>query len=99
MIQVRLLTPEDLSLMKGELIAEITSLLSKGHYQKPILTNEEVQHLLGVSSGTIRSYRIQGILPYSKIGQVLYYQYEDIKNLIIDKRIQSTSPEVDMRIA
>jgi hypothetical protein len=34
--------------------------------------------MLGISPGTLQNLRINGTLPYTKVGGVIYYAYEDL---------------------
>ena len=43
--------------------------------------------ILGISTGTLQTFRINGTLPYSKIGGIILYSYEEIQKVILDNRI------------
>ncbi len=44
------------------------------------LDNEEVGNILKVSKRTLQTYRDRGILPYSQIGNKIYYKADDIQS-------------------
>ena len=91
-MSVEILTKEDLNNFKVELVNLITEIISKGQPQKKeILSNEDVKDLLGISSGTIRKYRITGKISYTKIDNILYYKYDDVIKLIDSNRLKSLS--------
>jgi len=46
------------------------------------LKSSEVRKLLKVSAGTLQNLRINGTLPYRKIGGSMYYRIEDLKKLM-----------------
>lgn len=46
------------------------------------LTNEQLMEFLDVSRSTLNRYRMQDKLPYSKVGQKIYYRLEDIQELL-----------------
>ena len=48
------------------------------------LTNEEAMEFLDVSRSTLKRYRLDGKLPYSKIGQKIYYRLEDIREILFE---------------
>jgi isocitrate dehydrogenase kinase/phosphatase len=48
-----------------------------------------VRKLLGISPGTLQNLRINGTLPYTKIGGVLFYDYEEIKLMIEQNHVQN----------
>ncbi|MDG3581248.1 helix-turn-helix domain-containing protein [Galbibacter pacificus] len=80
----KIVTNEDLYQFKTELINEIKQILNYegDESQKKWLKSNEVQQLLGISSGTLQNLRVNGTLPYSKIGGVLYYEYQQIINIL-----------------
>ena len=80
---VELITKEDLEKLKNELIQELTQLLTKNKVPaKTWLRSAEVRKMLSISTGTLQNLRINGTLPYSKIGGITYYKAEDIANLL-----------------
>ena len=91
-MSVEILTKEDLNNFKVELVNLITEIISKGQPQKKeILSNEDVKDLLGISSGTLRKFRITGKISYTKIDNILYYKYDDVIKLIDSNRLKSLS--------
>ena len=42
----------------------------------------EVRKLLNISPGTLQTLRINGTLPYTKIGGTMYYNLKDIEKLL-----------------
>ena len=85
-MKVELITKEDLENFKKELFEEIRKnrfqLKNTNQEQKQWLKSYEVRKLLGISAGTLQNLRINGTLPYTKIGGLMYYRYEDIRNLM-----------------
>ncbi len=85
-MKVELITKEDLENFKKELFEEIRR--NRFHFKKTEeakkqwLKSYEVRKLLGISAGTLQNLRINGTLPYTKIGGLMYYRYEDIRNLM-----------------
>jgi hypothetical protein len=85
-----IITLEDLQVFKQELFAELQKLLLQKQTTptRKWLKSNEVRRLLLVSPGTLQSLRINGTLPYTKIGGVIFYDYDDIQKMIQDhKRI------------
>jgi hypothetical protein len=65
-----IITIEDLQNFKKELIEEIKNLLNQ-RQTTPIrkwLKSHEVRRLLTVSPGTLQNLRVNGTLPFTKIG-------------------------------
>ena len=86
-----IITTEDLQEFKHELLHEIKELINtKGNFQqKKWLKSPEVRELLSISPGTLQNLRINGTLPYSKVGGVIYYDYEEILKVIEENRIHN----------
>lgn len=86
-----IITTDDLREFKMELLDDIKELLNKqsGHITKRWLKSPEVKELLGISSGTLQNLRINGTLPYTKVGGVLYYDYEEIMSVMEKNRIHN----------
>jgi len=85
------LTTDDLKEFKAELLEEIENLL-KNVNDKPSkkwLKSPEVRKLLDISPGTLQNLRVNGTLPYTKIGGVIYYAYEDIQKMLTTNRIKN----------
>lgn len=86
-----IITTDDLRDFKIELLLDIKKLLAQhsGQFQKKWLKSPEVRELLGISPGTLQTLRINGTLPYTKIGGVLYYEYQDILAVLEANRIHN----------
>jgi len=84
----QILTTDDLYQFKTELLEDFQKLLFQNGV-KPIrkwLKSPEVKKLLGISSGTLQNLRINGTLPYTKMGGLIYYDYEDIQKWLTDNK-------------
>lgn len=80
---ISILTKDDLLDFKKELFKEILELLNGNKInQEEWLKSDEVQKLLKISAGTLQNYRINGTLPFKKVGGTLYYKYQDIEKLL-----------------
>ena len=79
-----IITPEDLQNFKVELLAEIQKLLSQRQTTpaRKWLKSHEVRRLLTLSPGTLANLRVNGTLPFTKIGGVIFYDYDDIQKMI-----------------
>ena len=82
-MSVNILTKEDLVLFQDELLTQIKGLLNQSPVQtKKWLKTDEVKDLLKVSASTLQTLRINGTLTYSKLGGIIYYDYEHIENVL-----------------
>lgn len=86
-----ILTTDDLREFKIELFAELKKLIkeNQGNNSRKWLRSGEVRKLLGISPGTLQNMRINGTLPFSKMGGVLYYDSQDIQGILESGKSQS----------
>jgi hypothetical protein len=85
-----IITTDDLREFKMELLDDIKNLLAKqttGKLKK-YLKSSEVMDLLQVSPGTLQNLRINGTLPYTKVGGIIYYDAEEIQGVMTANRVQ-----------
>jgi predicted DNA-binding transcriptional regulator AlpA len=87
-----IITTEDLMDFKIELISEFKKLLEEqtGGTTKKWLRSPEVRKLLGISPGTLQNLRINGTLPFTKIGGVIYYDSQDINEMLSNNRVDNS---------
>jgi hypothetical protein len=87
----QILTTDDLKEFKLDLLEEIKKLLRQNGIQpvKKWLKSPEVRKLLNISPGTLQNMRVNGTLPFTKIGGVIYYDYEDIQKMLQTNKIHS----------
>ena len=85
-----IITTDDLREFKMELLDDIKNLLSKQANRKikKYLKSSEVMDLLQVSPGTLQNLRINGTLPYTKVGGIIYYDAEEIQSVMTENRVQ-----------
>lgn len=90
----QLITIHDLSDFKKQLLFEIKSLL-KEHQGQPVkqwIKSNEVRKLLNISPGTLQNMRVKGILPFTRIGGVIFHSSEDIQRMLDSKKINNDYP-------
>ena len=80
----QLITVADLAVFRKELLEELLAALKtqKGIIPKKWMKSHEVRKLLKVSPGTLQTLKSSGILPYTKMGGVHFYDYQDIQNIL-----------------
>ncbi len=88
----QIITTDDLRDFKVELIDEIRTLISeqKTSVTKKWMKSVEVRKLLNISPGTLQTLRINGTLPYTKIGGTNYYNASDIEVLLSENHKKKT---------
>lgn len=86
-----IITTDDLREFKMELLEELKSILSKqsSGTLKRYLKSSEVMDLLKISPGTLQNFRINGTLPYTKIGGIIYYDIQEIHRVMDENRVRT----------
>lgn len=86
--QEKLLTIRDLENFKTELLLALIRILDQRQVQQPKkwLKSHEVQKMLRISSGTLFSMRMNKVIPYTKIGNIIYYDQEEINALLMKQK-------------
>jgi hypothetical protein len=84
-----ILTVEDLQEFKKELFDELQKILSGNSIHKPKkwLKSQEVREMLDISPGTLQNLRVSGTLPFTKMGNALYYLYDDIVQILESNKV------------
>jgi hypothetical protein len=78
-----LLTREDLQQFRMQLLGELKEVLQQSRQStKQWLKSSEVRKMLGISHGTLQNLRITRSLPYTKLGGIMFYKYEDIEKIL-----------------
>ena len=87
-----IITTDDLREFKLELLEEIKELLttSGGSKGKQWLKSTEVMELLKISPGTLQNLRVNGTLPYTKIGGLIYYDATEIDRVMEENRVRTS---------
>jgi hypothetical protein len=80
-----IITREDLEAFGEKLMSQMKALLSgsssDGEPHKWI-KSYQVKNLLKISSNTLQTLRDNGTIPFTKIGGILYYSFEDIQKVL-----------------
>ncbi|APS37459.1 transcriptional regulator [Salegentibacter sp. T436] len=83
------ITRDDLQDFKMELLRDIKQLLNqqKSTKLKKYLRSSEVMDYLQISPGTLQNLRLNGTLPYIKIGRIIYYEPAEVQKVMERNRI------------
>jgi len=83
----QIMTPEDFEQFKAELIEQLKVLIDTklGNVHR-WLKSHEVQKMLKISPGTLQTLRLNGKIPFTKIGGTIFYDIEDINKVMIDNK-------------
>ena len=80
----QIVTIEDLQQFRLQLLEDLKVLIqpASNPSQREWLKSSDVRKMLGISHGTLQNLRIKGVLPYQKLGGIMFYRYEDIARLL-----------------
>jgi hypothetical protein len=85
-MKIELVTLNDLQSFKEEIIAEISTLLEGKTRPKKWLRSADVKEMLNISDGTLQTLRVNGTLPYTKMGKTMYYEYSDVTKILTENK-------------
>ena len=82
-----IITREDLEAFGERLLGQMKALLTGNTTdgsgeQRKYLKSYQVKNLLRISSNTLQTLRDNGTLPFTRIGGILYYSFEDIQRVL-----------------
>ncbi|MCW3101466.1 MAG: hypothetical protein JWL77_7084 [Chthonomonadaceae bacterium] len=80
----QLLTIQDLARFGDELLSDIKKLLFE-HQSRPVtqwLKAADIKKMLRLSDGKLQYLRDRGVIPYTKLGGVTYYNLREIEDLM-----------------
>jgi hypothetical protein len=84
----QLITVGDLEDFRIKLLDDIKVFLKqlRGEPGKKWLKSYEVKKLLSISPGTLQNLRVNGTLPFIKIGSIILYDNDDVQRMIKDHK-------------
>ena len=93
-METNIITLEDLQNFKQELLTELQKILSQRQTvpARKWLKSHEVRRLLTLSPGTLQTLRVNGTLPFTKIGGIIFYDYDDIQKMIEENKTNRDFP-------
>ncbi len=84
-----IITSEDLEQFKWEFLELIKEHIDMRLGKVPTVIEErqwlkshQVQRMLGISPGTLQTLRINGTIPYTKVGGIIFYDKKDIQQIM-----------------
>ncbi|SDP86054.1 Helix-turn-helix domain-containing protein [Mucilaginibacter sp. OK268] len=79
-----IITKEDLQEFGEKLLNQMKALIGAGSTDEPrkFIKSYQVKNLLKISNNTLQTLRDNGTIPFTKIGGILYYNYEDIMKVL-----------------
>ena len=76
------ITKSDLLDFKKEIITELNNLLTDKPQTSKWLKSADVRKMLNISPGTLQNLRVSRVLPFTKIGGTVFYDYNDVMKVM-----------------
>lgn len=76
------ITKNDLLELKREIISEVSNLLTGTNENKKWLKSADVRKMLNISPGTLQNLRVSRVLPFTKVGGTVFYDYNDVMKVM-----------------
>lgn len=76
------ITKSDLLDFKKEIISELNNLLTDKPQNNKWLKSADVRKMLNISPGTLQNLRVSRVLPFTKIGGTVFYDYNDVMKVM-----------------
>lgn len=85
-----IITTEDLMEFKMELLEEFKQLMVEHTHPKPKnwLRSSDIRKRFQISPGTLHSLRSRNIIPSYKVGGLVFYDAEEIDQIILDNKVE-----------
>ena len=87
-----MITVDDLRDFKMDPLDDIKKLFSSPlnpSKKKTWLKSPDVRELLGISAGTLANLRVNGTLPFSKVGGIILYDYDEIVRVLEENKVNN----------
>jgi hypothetical protein len=90
---IEIVTKDDLIQFKNELIKVLEAHFQQNSIEKysdgtKWLKSNEVERMLKISTTKLQVMRLSGLLPYSKIGNTIFYDLQDVNKVINDHKLK-----------
>lgn len=85
-MKLEVITKQDFDQFKSDITNMLTN-FSNNSKPKVWLRSSEVRDMLGISPGTLQNLRIQGHIPFTKLGGTLFYDSNDIDKILEENKI------------
>ena len=80
------ITKDDLKNLKQEIITELKTIIRNKNTPKKWLKSVDVRELLNISPGTLQNLRVNGTLPFTKMGKTIFYDYDDVVRILTQNK-------------
>jgi len=89
----QIVTTADLREFKEDLLQRLSKIIADNYNSgaKKWVKSYEVRELLGISPGTLQNLRVNGTLPFTKVGGIIFYEVKDIQKMISKNKVSLPS--------
>ena len=86
-MKLDIVTMDDLQQFKTDFLQEMKGIIGQNNesQSKHWLRSSEVREMLKISPGTLQNLRINGTLPFRKVGGIMYYSKSEMDKIIEGK--------------
>lgn len=83
-MKMDIITMEDLKQFKTDFLEEMKGIIGKENQNETTawLRSAAVRKMLNISPGTLQNLRINGTLPFRKIGGTMFYSKSEIEKIL-----------------
>ena len=81
-MMLEFITKSDLENFKSDIIKEVANLLNGKQENKKWLKSADVRKMLNISPGTLQNLRVSRVLPFTKVGGTVFYDYNDVMKVM-----------------
>lgn len=92
-MEISIVTQQDLQELKTIILSSLEEMKNELLEQQPKITEDvellkshQVQRMLKISPGTLQNLRMNGTLPFSKVGGVIFYDKKEILEIIEENK-------------
>jgi len=92
-MEISIVTQQDLHEFKTSLLSTLEEMKNELLQNQPkktedveLLKSHQVQRMLKISPGTLQNLRVNGTLPFSKVGGVIFYDKKEILRIIEENK-------------
>lgn len=91
---IEIVTSQDLEKLRDSLKQDLTDLITQSlnlEISKKWLKSNEVQRMLKICPSSLQNLRDTGVLPFTKFGNSIYFDRDDIHEIMKANKIQLTN--------
>jgi hypothetical protein len=84
-MNIEVITREEFNSFKQEVLEALKPV--SNNQEKKFLRSSEMRKMFNISAGTLQNMRINGTLPYSKVGTTILYDYDVVLAILNENRV------------